>query len=213
MPESQLTDKTLIMLVGPTAVGKSTIMNKVVELDSRFGRVSGFTTRSRRPNDEPGLYRYLTLSDVDTLITAKQVVQYVSNPANNQIYGTQLSDYSSTYNMKDTLSGAVEPFLELPFHDHKVISVTVPLERWEQWLDSRHPRGSTERTNRLKEAQASLEWSLAQTRNHSWVVNHPGNISESAQALIATVLHGNPVKTPDEPQIMLQRIHDLLSYE
>lgn len=201
------------MLVGPTATGKSTIMNRVAELDRDFGRVSGFTTRAKRANDEAGLYRYLTTEEAKQIINSDQVVQYALNPANGQIYGTDIGDYRHPFNMKDTLSGAVAGYRKLPFKAHRTISVTVPTDAWIGWLDTRHPKGSPERKTRLLEAKQSIEWSLEQHVEHSWIVNRPNDVTSAALELINSVRSGIVSDCPDEVTIMLSRIDDLLSYE
>lgn len=213
MANGPLSEKTIVMLVGPSAVGKSTIMNCVSELDREFSRVSGFTTRAKRPGDEVELYRYLTQEEANAVIQSNALVQYACNPANNQIYGTELSDYPNKFNMKDTLSGAVENFTRLPFNDHHIISVTVPVEPWLNWLNARYPSTSIERVNRLREAKQSIEWSLAQHHNHSWVVNRPGDIASAANAVISQVRGNTTIEPPTEAKIMLKTVNDLLSYQ
>jgi guanylate kinase len=212
-PESSLLDKTLVMLVGPTAVGKSTLMNAVVARHPEFKRVTGFTTRDPRPNDEPGQYRYLSEQSLGQLVKQNHILQQVTNPANGQIYGTTAEDYPGTYNLKDTLSIAVDAFKRIPFKQHQTFSLTVPVESWRQWLLQRYPDPSDERTSRLLEAKSSIEWSLGQTSAHQWVVNHQGSIDAVADRLARLVRSPRyDVPTPDEPQRMLDMIQDLLSY-
>lgn len=210
----RLRTKTLVMLVGPTAVGKSTIMNVVFKQDARFARVSGFTTRQPRPNDEPGLYRYLNMDTANAMIGAGELLQHAVNPANGHMYGTSIEDYPGIYNMKDTLSSAVSEFRTLPFERHVVISLTVPANTWQAWLLSRYPEPGTERENRLREAKASIEWSLEQTSDHAWLVNHSGDARAVAAELVALATGTKATQlTPNEPIRMLQMIDDLLSYE
>lgn len=213
MNKEPLAEKILVMVVGPTAVGKSTVMNRVVELDSQFGRVSGFTTRDKRSSDEVGLYRYVSRQEAERIIGSDQLVQYALNPANDQVYGTEQNDYTDTFNMKDTLSTAVENFMKLPFERHMVVSLTVAVESWLQWLNERHPKGSPERKTRLQEAKRSIEWSLAQHKNHSWIVNDPHDVTTAATSLISAVRSNGSADIPDQPRKMLAAIDDLLSYE
>ena len=201
------------MIVGPTAIGKSAIMNKVIELDTRFGRVGGFTTRLQRPNDEAGLYRYLSNDAARQIIEQGEAVQFAINPANDQIYGTQAIDYASEFNMKDTLSGAVAGFMNLPFQNHMTISVTASTEAWKTWLDARFPEPSADRTRRLIEAKQSIEWSLNQKNNHAWAMNTQGSVDKAASSLISYATGTRYVDSFDEPRKMLRLIDDLLSYE
>lgn len=46
----------LLLLLGPTGVGKSTIINKLKDLDSRFVYISPFTTRPLRPNEKDKIH-------------------------------------------------------------------------------------------------------------------------------------------------------------
>lgn len=201
------------MLVGPTAVGKSTVMNEAVRRDKDFVRATGFTTRPQRANDEPGQYRYVDAASLQSLIDQGHVLQYVTNPGNGQTYGTSLEDYPGRFNMKDTLSLAVQEFTRLPFKDHLVISLTVPPDTWKEWLYARYPQPSAERTERLLEAKSSLEWSLRQTNAHHWLINCRGAVGDVADQLIAMSRHPDyDMPVPTEPVKMLEMIDDLLSY-
>lgn len=213
-PGDALQHKNLVMLVGPTAVGKSTIMNEVVLRDGDFARATGFTTREPRSNDEPGQYRYVSHESVQNMIKNRQVLQSVANPANGHVYGTSVEDYPGAYNMKDTLSIAVEEFKRIPFKSHTVISITVSPELWVEWLNLRYQIPSAERTKRLQEAKTSVEWSLHQNGDHQWLVNHSGDKHSVAESLIAMVRHpSSDVSAPTEARKMLAMINDLLSYE
>lgn len=206
--------KTLVMIVGPTSVGKSSLMNKVVELDTDFARVSGFTTREQRPNDEPGLYRYVNESEAQAIIASPDLIQYAINPANNKLYGTTVMDYPGRINLQDTLSGAVEFYKTVPFERHIVISLTAPSETWAQWLTARYPEAGMERAKRLQEAIASIEWSLSQADNHYWLVNQPGQLDAVARHLISIVKNrAEPSVVPPEAKNLLVHAQSLLSYE
>lgn len=210
---AMLHDKTLVMVVGPTAMGKSTVMNEATKLDAEFARVSGVTTRAPRPNDEPGLYRYLSQAEADRLIAARELVQYAIFPTTGMLYGTEPRDFPGRFNLLDTLYNAVEPAMKLPFNRHVVVSLTAPAEAWQEWLSYRYPSRTDEYYKRLQEAKQSLEWSLAQSANHHWLVNQPDQLQETARQLIA-VARGERTaqETPSEARNLLQTVNDLLSY-
>lgn len=207
-----LANKTLVMIVGPAAIGKSSLMNTVTNQDQEFGRVSGFTTRQPRSNDEPGMYRYITDQEASSLIANNDVVQYAVHPTTNAAYGSQVMDYPKTYNMLDTLSNVVDELRALPFKRTVVISLTANADAWQEWFLARYPRASDERTKRLQEAILSIEWSLGQTRDHAWIVNAPEELESTANQLIATVRSGQIVsEPPKEALLLLQRAKSLLS--
>lgn len=206
-----LHDKTLVMIVGPTAVGKSSLMNQVVALDSEFGRVSGFTTREPRENDEPGLYRYLTSAAARQLIEQGEVVQFAIHPTTGDIYGTQPQDYPRRFNLLDTLSTVVAGMQSLPFKNVVTISLTTPAAAWRNWLLERYPEPSEERTKRLQEARQSIEWSMAQTSQHFWLVNHPNELHATANELINVVRNGTgQTDTPAEAEDLLLTVKSLV---
>lgn len=182
-----LKDKILVMVIGPSAIGKSSLMNHVVSHDEAFARVSGFTTRQPRANDEPGLYRYLSEDEARSLIQNDACVQYAVYPGAGTIYGTQPQDYPGRYNLKDTLTKAVAPFRKLPFARAEAISLTVPADTWKRWFRQRYPHESEEALKRLQEARLSVEWSLAQTDRHYWLINHEGMLDQTAERLIGIV--------------------------
>lgn len=203
---NQLRDKTLIMLVGPSAIGKSTLMNEVVSIRSDFGRTTGFTTRDPRPNDEPGQYRYLTKDDVQKKIAQKSLIQYAVFPTTGQIYGTETIDYPSKYNLKDILANAVADFRALPFARTVTISLAAPAEQWQQWFLARYPKPSQEAKMRLEEAKLSIEWSLQDEQTH-WLINSEQHLKSAAAQLVNIATHDiNPATPPNEPHDMLELI-------
>ena len=110
---AKLAEKTLVMFVGPVAVGKSFLMNHVAEVAGDFSRVPVFTTRKPREDDEPGMFRYLPhddahVSELLNKIESREVVQYAIHPTSGRIYGSEISDHPNTYNMLAMLSGGVE---------------------------------------------------------------------------------------------------------
>lgn len=180
-----LRNKILVMIIGPSATGKSSLMNRVVKHDNEFARISGFTTRQPRPNDEPGLYRYLSVDAAQSLIQSGAYVQYAIHPSTGDIYGTELRDYPAQYNLKDTLTDAVEPFRKLPFARTVAISLTAPAEDWKRWFKVRYPEKTEEATKRLDEAVRSIEWSLAQRNDHYWLINRDSELDACADKLIS----------------------------
>lgn len=201
----QLQKKDFIMIVGPTAMGKSTLMNKAVELDDEFARVSGFTTRPKRNNDEPGLYEYIPHTDegIRSVLLEKEagtLVQYVISPASSYIYGTRLKDYSGKYNLKDTFSNVAGSLAALPFHTTHTIGIVTTPEAWQKWLGERYKKDDPELPKRIQEAIRSLEWLLAQPQDTvKWVYNRPDDIDTSAKELIAIAKQDKPASI-DYPQ-------------
>jgi len=184
-----LGDKTLCMVVGPAGVGKTTIMNRAVELDPDFGRAAVFCTREPRDDDDPGMFRNMehdnaTVRELLDRIKQKEVVQYAVHPTQGTIYGTEAMDYAAPYNMLATLSGVVEGMRRLPFLQTHTFGVITEPTDWQEWFDERFPVGHPDRTKRLSEARISLDW-LLQDRLVLWLRNDRGDIDSTAKRLIA----------------------------
>jgi guanylate kinase len=189
----QLQEKNLVMFVGPAAVGKSYLMNKIVERDVDFGRVSVFTTREARADDEPGMFRNLPHDDanVTTLLDKIQrgeVVQYAVHPTSGRLYGSEITDYARAFNMLATLSGIVNNLRQLPFQTARVIGLAVEPDVWLQRFNER-PMPPDERDKRLKEATVSLQWLLdpAHIPEITWVNNTSANEASAVQSVINAV--------------------------
>lgn len=195
---AKLAEKTLVMFVGPVAVGKSFLMNHVAEVAGDFSRVPVFTTRQPREDDEPGMFRYLPHDDAHVSellgkIENREVVQYAIHPTSGHIYGSEISDHANAYNMLAMLSGGVEQLRHIPFKDTVIIGVAVPPPTWQRRLAARYPQPSEEKTKRLKEAVLSLEWLLSHD-DVRWVTN-AGDIAATAQETIGIVKYNQQPAT------------------
>lgn len=191
---AQLQEKNLVMFVGPASVGKSFLMNHIMERDVDFGRVSVFTTREARADDEPGMFRNLPHDDANVTalldkIQQGEVVQYAVHPTSGRFYGSEIADYGKPFNMLATLSGIVNNLRQLPFQTTHVIGLAVDPDIWLQRFYERYPEPSDERTKRLQEAVVSLQWLLdpAHIQEINWVDNSSSNEAEAVQAVINTV--------------------------
>lgn len=193
------------MLIGPSAIGKSTLMNKIIQLHPEFGRVTGFTTRSPRPNDEPGQYRYLSKQAARQKVADKRLIQYAISPTTGQIYGSEVDDYPAYYNLLDTLSNVVEELRKLPFKKTIAISLTAPPNQWREWFLSRYPAPSEEAKKRLEEAKLSINWSLNDPDTY-WLENSTDQLTNTAQKLIDIVLNRPQRTTSKTPRAMLELI-------
>ena len=195
---AQLKEKNLVMFVGPAAVGKSFLMNKIIERDIDFGRVSIFTSRDPRDDDEPGMFRYIPHDDANILpllnrIAAGEVVQYAVHPTSGRIYGSEITDYAKTFNLLATLSGIVNSLRRLPFETTHVIGLAVDPDIWMQRFNSR-PMTPEERVKRLNEAVVSLQWLLSaeNMQEIKWVNNTSSDESTAVQGVIDAVKFNKP---------------------
>ena len=159
------------MLVAPSAMGKSTIMRRLVDIDERFGPVSGFTSRKPRYNDDPRLYRYVSQSEAERLTHSDDIVQYAVHPTTGAIYGSMTQDYPAEYNVLDTLYSVVAELREAPFADTYTFSLVAPANIWKTRFLQRYPERTDEADKRLRESADSLRWSMQDTQTR-WLLNN-----------------------------------------
>ena len=173
----ELQQKSIVMLVGPSAIGKSTVMETVTRMDGDFAIAGTFTSRDARTDDTGKNYTYIPHTDeglklVFDRIRSREVVQYAIHPVNLTVYGTEISDYPSDVSMLDVMSGAVDGFHKLSFRTSLVVGLVAQPDMWQQWFDQRMPVGHTQRESCRKEAIMSLSWLLNQPRSDvMWVEN------------------------------------------
>lgn len=195
---ARLKQKQLVMLVSPTAVGKSTIMNWITKHDDRFARKSGFTSRPTRANDEPDLYRYVPhtnegLLRVLRMVEAGELVQYAIHPTTGYLYGTELRDYPKQYTCADVLGHAIAGFRALPTAGSHTFSIVCNPDEWKKRLTARYPDANDpELQKRLVEASINLSWSIQDSKT-VWVDNSNGELVTAAHTIIQiTTSQENP---------------------
>lgn len=182
-----LRDKTLVMLVAPSAMGKSTIVREVLARDERFGRVRSFTTRPPRADDAPEQFFYFSHTELEQERAAGKLITELTFPSTGQTYGTIDKSYLGKYCVLETLAHSVEDYRALDFRATVAISLTAPAEVWRQRFVTRYPQPSSEAEKRLEEAASSIQWSLAQTHDHHWIVNDQ-SAATAAQKIIDITL-------------------------
>ena len=82
--------KHVLVLAGPSAVGKTTVMDKILELDCRFEYVRSATTRPKRPDAFADEYVYLTKEEFQSAIERGEILEYMEYADN--LYGTPASE-------------------------------------------------------------------------------------------------------------------------
>lgn len=192
-----LAGKTLIMLVGPTGAGKSTVMRELTRLAPDISIVGTITTRPPRPDDQLDRYTFYEHTDEGLKplfddIAAGRLVQYVVNPYSHQLYGSAPEDYPATVNVGDYFSSVVDEFHSYGFGHILAVTIVTSPDCWLARFNERFPEGHPQRDARRAEAIESLHWSLGPHKTaHYFVVNHEG-APEAAAIDIRRILEGRP---------------------
>jgi guanylate kinase len=192
----ELRRKTIVPIIGPTAVGKSTVIEVILQSENDFSGVATITTRPKRDDESAPGWRFLThdgehLRDIVARVKAGELVQYAVHPTTGYIYATELQDYPKSFNVIAMLSSAMADIEKLPFKACKPIALVTAPADWEEWF--MHRGGTTQNPDdaakRLREAQQSIVWLL----NHdeaAWVCNRPGEATRAARDIIRIVREG-----------------------
>lgn len=82
--------KNILIIAGPSAVGKTTIAHRMLELDPRFEFVRSVTTRPCRADQFDNEYIYITIEEFKHLIETAGVLEHTEYAGN--FYGTPRSE-------------------------------------------------------------------------------------------------------------------------
>lgn len=205
---------SLDLIVGPTAIGKSFIIDRLVSSDPRFGKVLSFTTRDPRPDDTPDTIGHLPWDErhikrICNVIESGDAVQYYFHPSGD-IYGTTMESYPAEHNVLPAMSGSIAAMEALPFRTIRISGLVTTPELWTTWFTQREFATPAERQKRLGEAGASLSWLLAHP--YAAIFNNPdGDAVETAQRIRAFSLSNGTTPPRDEmaAETLLDHIRSL----
>lgn len=207
----KLASKIVVPLVGPSSVGKTTIMRAVVASDPDFYRSSGFTTRPMRKGEEPDTYRFLEDTPDQRAKIVQQslrgeLLQFVVHPTTGYLYGTDLDDYKAKYNLLDVISSEVAGFHSRGFAACRTIMIVATPDDWQARFASRS-FSADENAKRILEGIESLSWGLEQGNGVRWVENKEDDIAATVSHVIAIAknqLHENDERARDTATQLLK---------
>lgn len=186
-----LAQKALLMVVGPAAIGKTHVMQRVAALDERFGLASSLTNRPRRTDDPDGLFRhYYERTDSDTLklldkFYTGQLVNFHIHPTELTFYGNEVTDFPYQENMLATLTGAIDNLKARGFGRTAVIGLISSPGDWLGHFNTRYRPRDPSRIKRLEEGRRSINDLLARS-DTNWIINRDGHANDAAQDIIHT---------------------------
>lgn len=216
--QQELAEVTMVPIIGPLAVGKTSCMTAIESDFPDFAMVRGLTTRPIRDGEDKNTYRFLRhdakdLSDILGKMNRRALVQVAVHPTTGYVYGSEPIDYSKPFTMLDTLAGAISFIRQLPFRRIVEIGMIAPPVDWWHRIDVRNVKvGKEDTRNRLTEAVMSLEWLLDQGPAFPWVVNRDGHLEETAREVVS-IARGNITDTSSNRhvgELLLGSIKDAL---
>jgi hypothetical protein len=194
--------KSLIPIVGPTAIGKSFITDKLADMDPHFTKVLSFSTRDPRPDDTPETMSCLPWDErhikrICNVIERGDAVQYVFHRDTGDIYGTTLESYPGEYNLLPALSDSIARLETLPFRSLHITGLIATPELWTKWFSAREFPSEEDRRNWLSESATSLIW-LLEHQAVPIVTNLNGNAQQTARIIRRLTLEPPEILPRDE---------------
>jgi guanylate kinase/deoxycytidine triphosphate deaminase len=107
-----------LILTGTSGAGKSSVATELCKSDPSFGRVRAVTTRTARPDDEPGVYEYVSLEVFEKLKAQKE-------------FAVQASYRGQEYAIRRSAIEAIEALKKIPV-------LTITPDSVVQLVDSNH---------------------------------------------------------------------------
>lgn len=175
-----------VAVVGPTAAGKSTLIQQAVSKEPRLHLVVASTSRAPRPGEQAGQeFHFCSRPQMQQRISHGQYVQ-VAPSLFGDLYATAPEDYTANGTcVMPVLAAAVDNFRALPFKQVRVLYVIPP--SWEVWQHRAQGRNALDA--RMREAQSSLQFAL-HDKNTQLIINN--DIAVASKDLITLAL-GKPM--------------------
>lgn len=164
----------LIVISGPSGVGKGTVIDEILKSDKKFWKSISLTTRSIRDNEEEGInYYYVSLEEFLDNISKDNLLEY-AEVYNGCYYGTPKNKVNSMLKkgydviLEIDVEGALN--VKKNFNDAILIFIDTPsIEELEKRLVGR----GTETKEKIDERLNKAKWELSLKKKYDYVViNH-----------------------------------------
>lgn len=166
-----LRDVDFVAVVGPTAVGKTTLINAAIAAQPKLHLVVVTTSRAPRPGEQDGVdYRFRSKKEIGQRIDKAQFVQIAPNVLGD-IYATVPEAYPRRgAAIMAVLADALATFRSLPFKSFRAIFIVPP--SWQEWQKRLQTHSFTpeQLAKRLDEARRSFAFAL-QDASMQFVIN------------------------------------------
>lgn len=198
----------ILAFVGPSAVGKTTLMEAAVEIIPDLTMVGGVTSRPQRPGESTKEFEFVSREEVVSGINKGAYVQVAITPAGD-LYATRLEDYDiNKVGAMAVLSSVINQFRAL-FGEVTVAAVTPP--SFAIWMERFNERNKAKADNqkRLAEAKTSLEFVLNDSDIHFILNDDLNEAIEQTKQLLGG--HSDKAKEIAAKEIAHQIYDQLLS--
>lgn len=173
-----LKTKELVLVVGPSAVGKDYVIDEIVKTQDGTAKARTFTSRPRRDDDDDSSVEFIQhteeqLLEIMELAKAGKLVNIAVHPSSKYVYGTRIESFPAAINLLPTLSTAVDSLLNVGFGRTSVMGIVATPEEWVKRFSSRYSEGA-DRAKRIVEASQSISWLTKHADSVSFMYNRQG---------------------------------------
>ena len=183
-----IADKTLIALIGATAVGKTEIIRRVIERGGPdFYAVGSHTTRERRPEDSLDCLtgdEGFTHEEARRLIDEGLSIVHGTHPTTGDMY-VATAEHLSKYNIMPVLPSGLPDLEQVGFQAVHPLYIVTSSVAYQKQLASRINLDEETLKKRLKEGRESLSWALENAEKVSFFENIDGDPEQTANVIIA----------------------------
>lgn len=151
----------LVVLSGPSGVGKDTLLRKIEEVCPSIRRCVTYTTRKPRPGEVPGVdYNFVTVEQFHRMIETNEFLEYAQ--VHLDFYGSplrevvQLRKEGMDVVLKIDVQGGL--MVKQKFPDAVMVFVAPPsMDELERRLRSRYTESEAAIAKRLEDAKREIE--------------------------------------------------------
>lgn len=157
-----LNEVDFVAVVGPTAVGKTTLIKTAVAREQNMHMLVAGTSRAIRAGEQDGIdFHYGTPEAMRARAAKGEYVTCIPG-VSGDLYTTAPEDYPPDKTvLLATLAAAVKGFRKLPYRNFRTIFILPPnYEAWTQERLAQHDFDEPQLQRRMKEAKDSLEFGL-----------------------------------------------------
>ena len=163
----------LTVIAGPTAVGKGTVIRRILETHPEIKLSVSATTRAPRPGEVDGIaYHFLTMQEFDSKIAAGQMLEYAVVHGTNK-YGTLREPVEAA------LAAGQKLILEIDIQGARQVKQAMPEANlvfiappsWEELVSRLSGRGTETAEEQARRLATALQELEAQSEFDHVVIN------------------------------------------
>jgi guanylate kinase len=201
---STLSSVDFVAVIGPTAAGKTTIINRATAMNDTVHLVVVTTSRDPRPGEQNGVDYHFARHDAMVKDIADRRFVQVAPSILGPLYATKPEAYATEgYAVMPVIVQGLAAFAALPFKRMRRIVILPP--SWEVWNEriNSHSFTPEQLQRRLVEAKVSLEYA-AVSCDTAYIMND--NLSQATEEFLSIITEHKPGLTRVEGQMIAKKL-------